>query len=81
MADKNIFKLEGKSQEQVKEALSGISENRQNQARWLCQRRLKQGYLQGSERGLRGKLGIGNQESRGCHRSKQTPDRQNRRRT
>lgn len=47
MADKNIFKLEGKSQEQGEGSLSGIFENRQNQARWLCQRRLKQGYLQG----------------------------------
>ena len=47
---------------------------RQNQARWLCQRRLKQGYLQGSERGLRGKLRLGYQESGGCHRSEQAAD-------
>lgn len=47
MVDKNIFKLEGKSQEQVKEAFLEFLKNRQNQARWLCQRRLKQGYLQG----------------------------------
>lgn len=81
MADKNIFKLEGKSQEQVKEAFLEFLKIDKTKPGWLCQRRLKQGYLQGSERGLRGKLGIGNQESRGCHRSEQTPDRQNRRRT
>lgn len=47
MADKNIFKLEGKSQEQVKEAFLEFLKIDKTKPGGLCQRRLKQGYLQG----------------------------------
>lgn len=80
MADKNIFKLEGKSQEQVKEAFLEFLKIDKTKPGGYASVGSNKVICKVAKEACGGKLGIGNQESRGCYRSEQTPDWQNRRR-
>lgn len=74
MVDKNIFKLKGKSQEQVKEAFLEFLKIDNIKPGGYASVGSNKVISEVAKRGLRGKLCSGYQESGGCHRSEQAAD-------